>query len=65
MATLGEESRVADAGGASVRGLLDTIATLPGETKNAVEAAIRMRQSTRGGRLVDAANQGLGADGAR
>lgn len=65
MAKLGDEARVADAGGASVRGLLDTIATLPGETKNAVEAAIRLRQSTRGGRLVDAANQGLGADGAR
>jgi hypothetical protein len=62
---LGEEARVVDTGGASVRGALDTLATLPGETKNAVEAAIRQRQATRGGRMIEAANAGLGANGQR
>lgn len=62
---LGDEARVVDTGGASVRGTLDTLATLPGETKNAVEAAIRQRQASRGGRMVEAADAGLGAGGQR
>lgn len=62
---LGDEARVVDTGGASVRGSLDTLATLPGETKNAVEAAIRQRQASRGGRMVAAADASLGTGGER
>ena len=65
MGTLGPESRIVDSGGASVRGSLDTLATLPGETKNAVEAAIRSRQASRGPRMIGAADQALGAQGQR
>ena len=62
---LGDEARVVDTGGASVRGSLDVLATLPGESKNAVEAAIRQRQASRGGRMVNAADQSLGVNGER
>lgn len=65
MGTLGPESRMVDAGGASVRGSLDTLATLPGETKNAVELAIRSRQSSRGARMIGAADDALGTQGQR
>lgn len=62
---LGDEGRVVDAGGASARGSLDVLATLPGETKNAVENAIRQRQATRGARLTSAADDALGVNGER
>lgn len=65
MNKLGEEARIVDSGGASVRSLLDTLATLPGQTKQATEAAIRLRQSTRGDRLIGAADEALGASGQR
>lgn len=65
MNKLGPEARVVDTGGASVRGSLDLLATLPGETKQAVEAAIRARQATRGGRMIGAADEALGAGGQR
>jgi hypothetical protein len=65
MGTLGPESRIVDAGGLSVRGSLDTLATLPGETKNAVELAIRSRQASRGGRMIGAADDALGTQGQR
>ena len=65
MGTLGPESRVVDAGGASVRSSLDTLATLPGETKNALELAIHSRQASRGGRLIGAADDALGTRGQR
>jgi hypothetical protein len=65
MGKLGSEARIADVGGANVRGLLDTIATLPGETKQALERAIRERQAGRAGRLVSAADEALGAQGAQ
>jgi len=65
MGKLGPEARIADVGGANVRGLLDTIATLPGETKQALERAIRERQAGRAGRLVSAADEALGAQGAQ
>lgn len=64
MQTLGPEARVVDAGGQNTRQLLDTIATLPGSTKNSVERAIRERQAGRAGRLVDAADDALGTRGA-
>lgn len=62
---LGPEGAVVDAGGASVRGLLDTLATLPGGTKQATEAMIRSRQAGRGGRMRDAADAALGTGGQR
>ena len=65
MGKLGPEARIADVGGANVRGLLDTLATLPGETKQALERAIRERQAGRAGRLVSAADEALGAQGAQ
>lgn len=65
MGKLGSEARIADVGGANVRGLLDTLATLPGETKQALERAIRERQAGRAGRLVSAADEALGAQGAQ
>jgi hypothetical protein len=57
MGKLGGESRIADAGGSSVRGLLDTMATLPGATKDKLEQAIRDRQAGRFNRLVSEAEQ--------
>lgn len=61
---LGDEARVVDAGGENTRQLLDTVATMPGTTKNAVQNAIRSRQSGRAGRLMDAADDALGTRGA-
>ena len=61
---LGDEARLVDAGGQNTRQLLDTVATMPGTTKNAVETAIRSRQSGRAGRLMDAADDALGTRGA-
>jgi hypothetical protein len=65
MGKLGGEARIADVGGANMRQLLDTIATLPGETKQALERAIRERQAGRAGRLVTAADEALGTGGAQ
>lgn len=65
---LGPEARLADAGsgsGASVRGTLDTMATLPGRTKNATEQAIRERTAGRGARMIDAAEEASGTGGLR
>lgn len=62
---LGDEARVVDAGGQSTRSLLDTMATLPGSTKQAAETAIRDRQASRAGRLIGAADEALGANGRR
>jgi hypothetical protein len=65
MGKLGAEARIADVGGANMRQLLDTIATLPGETKQALERAIRERQAGRAGRLVSAADEALGTAGSQ
>lgn len=62
---LGNEATVADSAGANTRTLLDTLATLPGETKNAVEQMIRGRQAGRADRLTQAAQEGLSPTGAR
>jgi hypothetical protein len=65
---LGPQARVADLGqGAStnMRGQLDFLASQPGMAGNQVANAIRERQVTRGGRLVDAAEDALGTQGAR
>lgn len=60
----GEEGRIVDAGGKSTRNLLDTLATQPGRTTNAVEQAILERQGGRAGRLATAADNALGTRGA-
>jgi hypothetical protein len=65
MGKLGSEARIADVGGANVRGLLDTLATLPGETKQTLERAIRERQAGRAGRMMTAADEALGTQGAQ
>jgi hypothetical protein len=62
---LGPEARIADVGGKSTRNLLDVQATLPGTTTEAVERAIRERQSGRAGRLMTAADTSLGTQGAQ
>lgn len=62
--TLGPEARIADVGGKSTRNLLDVQATLPGTTTEAVERAIRERQSGRAGRMMTAADQALRTGGA-
>ena len=64
MQKLGPEATIADAGGASSRQLLDTLATLPGRTKQLVEILTRKRNSTRGDRLSAAADEALGTKGA-
>lgn len=61
---LGPEATVADAGGENTRQLLDTLATLPGKTKDRTQALIRDRQAGRAGRLVEAADSALGTRGA-
>lgn len=48
---LGPDARVVDAAGMSTRQLLDTTATLPGSTKDAVERAIIERQAGRADRM--------------
>lgn len=62
--TLGPEATVSDAAGQSTRSLLDTLATLPGRTKDQLEQAILARQAGRAGRLVTAADTALGTKGA-
>ena len=62
---LGPEARLVDAGGQNARQLLDTVATLPGQSKQATEAAIRSRQSGRADRLIGQAERSLGTNGDR
>lgn len=62
---LGGEATVADAGGNNTRQLLDTLATLPGQTKQAAENMIHSRQAGRAGRIVGAADSALGTHGAK
>lgn len=62
---LGPEARLVDAGGQNTRQLLDTMATLPGQTKNATEAAIVARQAGRADRMRGAAEDGINPSGIR
>ena len=64
MAKLGPQSTIADAAGESTRGLLDTVATLPGKTKDAISNLIHERQAKRGSRMFKAADEALGTQGA-
>jgi hypothetical protein len=65
LAKLGDDAVIAEAGGMNMRDLLDTMATLPGRTKNTTEELIRMRQAGRGGRIADAAGKQLSPEGNR
>lgn len=64
-AKMGQQATIADAGGENTRGLLDTVATLPGKTRNKLEQLIHDRQAERSGRLVDAAGAAMGIGGVR
>lgn len=63
MSKLGSEATIADTAGESTRGLLDTLATLPGKTKNAISNLIHERQATRSGRMISSADEALGTQG--
>jgi hypothetical protein len=65
MDRLGPEATVADTGGQNTRQLLDTLALLPGRTKNEVETVIRNRQAGRADRMIDAAESASGTGGLR
>lgn len=65
MSKLGDDAILAESAGYNTRDLLDTMATLPGRTKNYTEDLIRTRQSQRGGRIAGAAQQQLSPTGAR
>lgn len=62
---LGTEATVADVGGQNTRQLLDTLAVLPGRTKDQVETVIRNRQASRADRMIDAAESASGTGGLR
>lgn len=62
---LGDDAVLADAAKNNLRDLLDTMATLPGQTKNMTEQLIRQRQIKRGERLTEAAEQQLSPTGQR
>ena len=63
---LGEPAVIADVGGASTRGLLDTMTTLPGRTKEAVSQFIRQRENVGAApRMIAAAEESLGVQGQR
>ena len=63
---LGEPAVIADVGGASTRGLLDTMATLPGRTKEAASQFIRQRESLGAApRMISAAEESMGVQGQR
>lgn len=63
--TLGDEATLADAAGQNTKQILDTLATLPGATKNAAERLLHSRQAGRADRLIGAAEEGLSPNGAR
>lgn len=65
MDRLGPEATVVDTGGQNTRQLLDTLAILPGQTKNQVETVIRNRQAGRADRMIDAAESASGTGGLR
>jgi hypothetical protein len=62
---LGEEATVADAGGRNTNQLLDTLATLPGRTKDAAYNLLRDRTAGVGNRLRGAAEGAMNTQGQR
>jgi hypothetical protein len=65
MSKLGDDAILAESAGYNTRDLLDTMATLPGRTKNYTEQFIRTRQAQRGTRITEAAQTQLSPSGAR
>ena len=65
LAKLGPDAMIADAGGQNTRQLLDTLATLPGRTKEMVANVQHQRMATEGGRLRAAAQNALDTGGQR
>lgn len=65
MRTLGPDTPLAVGAGKNTRDLLDTMATMPGRTADDAEKLIRQQQAGRAGRLIDAAEKGLGTGGMR
>ena len=64
--TLGDPAVIADVGGASTRSLLDTMATLPGRTKEAASQFIRQRENVGAApRMISAAEESMGVQGQR
>lgn len=64
-AKLGDEAVVADAGGRNTNQLLDTLATLPGRTKEQVENVLHRRTAGVGARMRGAAENALNTQGQR
>lgn len=62
---LGDEAVVADAGGRNTNQLLDTLATLPGRTKEAAFNMLHRRQAGVGDRMRESADKALGNQGRR
>lgn len=65
LSKLGNDAILAEAAGTNLRDLLDTMATLPGRTKNLTEQLIRQRTAKRGERITEAAQQQLSPTGIR
>lgn len=65
MAKLGDEATLADAGGRNTNQLLDTLATLPGRTKEAASNTLRQRTAGVGDRMRSAAESALDTQGQR
>lgn len=61
----GQGGAVADAGGQNTKGLLDLVASMPGDTKNTAVRFVRDRQNSSAGRLIESAEQNMGAGGQR
>ncbi|MEO7578427.1 MAG: hypothetical protein ABIT83_12520, partial [Massilia sp.] len=62
---LGPEATLADAGGRNTSQLLDTLATLPGRTKDAADRLLRQRTAGVGDRMRQAADSALDTQGQR
>jgi hypothetical protein len=65
MAKLGDEATLADAGGRNTNQLLDTLATLPGRTKDAAYNLLHARTAGVGERMRAAAEDALDTQGQR
>lgn len=62
---LGDEAVIADAGGRNVNQLLDTLATLPGRTRDAAYNMLHARTAGVGDRMRASAEKALGTNGQR
>ena len=65
MSKLGDDAILAESSGYNTRDLLDTMATLPGRTKNYTEQFIRNRQAQLGKKISEEAQTQLSPSGAR